>query len=336
MRLRSIAVKITSLSGGKLNMKFYGVNACLIEQYIAFKRSIGYAFDNTYTFKMFDDFTITNEVNFVGLTKELADKWSEKRLNESDVTRYKRVNDIINFSIYLNQLGYQTYIPRQLKTYQSTFTPYIFSKEQLKSFFTACDSMEIHPRSPMKYILPALYRMIYGCGLRVSEALKLKCEDVNLDEGYIIIRETKNGSDRILPISNSLKDICVQYSKSYLSTLSSCDYFFAQKNGEKYASDTVYRWFRKILWKAGIPHGGKGIGPRVHDFRHSFSVHSLAEMSRQGLDLYYSLPVLSKYLGHSSLEATDKYVRLTSDMYPELMHEVSSLCSYLFPEVKLL
>jgi integrase/recombinase XerD len=335
MRFRCIAVKNTSFSGGKLNMEFYGMNACLINQYIFFKRSMGYAFDNTYTFKMFDDFTIKNEVDFVGLTKELAEKWAEKRPNESDVTRYKRVNDIINFSIYLNQLGYQTFIPRQLKTYESTFTPYIFSKKQLKSFFTACDSMEIHPRSPMKYILPVLFRMIYGCGLRVSEALKLKCEDVNLDDGFIIIRETKNGSDRILPITNSLKEICAQYSKFYLTTLSSCDYFFAQENGKKYASDTVYKWFRKILWKAGISHGGKGIGPRVHDFRHSFSVHSLAEMSRKGLDLYYSLPVLSTYLGHSSLEATDKYVRLTSDMYPELMQEVNSLCSYLFPEVKL-
>jgi integrase/recombinase XerD len=163
----------------------------------------------------------------------------------------------------------------------NTFTPYIFSKDQLKSFFTACDSMKIHRQSPMKYILPVLYRMIYGCGLRVSEALGLKCEDVNLDEGYIIIREAKNGSDRILPISNSLKDVCVQYSKCYLSTLGSCNYFFPQENGNKYTSDTVYKWFRKILWKAGIPHGGKGMGPRVHDFRHSFSVHSLAEMTRK-------------------------------------------------------
>jgi integrase/recombinase XerD len=316
-------------------MEFYGVNACLLEQYISFKRSMGYALDNTYTFKMFDDLTIKNEANIVGLTKELAGKWAEKRPNESDVTRYKRVNDIINFCIYLNQNGYQTFIPRQLKTYQSTFTPYIFSKEQLKSFFTACDTMEIHRQSPMKYILPVLYRMIYGCGLRVNEALKLNFEDVNLDEGYIIIRESKNGCDRILPISNSLKDICIQYRKCYLSTLGNCDYFFPQANGKKYTSDTVYKWFRKILWKASIPHGGKGMGPRVHDFRHSFSVHSLAEMSRKGLDIYYSLPVLSKYLGHASLEATDKYVRLTSDMYPELIEEVNSLCSYLFPEVKL-
>lgn len=284
---------------------------------------------------MFDDFTIKNGVNFVGLTKELADKWAEKRLNESDVTRYKRVNDIINFSIYLNQLGYQTYIPRQLKAYKSTFTPYIFSKEQLISFFAACDTLEVHRQSPMKYILPVLFRLIYGCGLRVSEALKLKCADVNLDEGFIVIREAKNGSDRRLPISDSLKYVCEQYTKCFLATLNSYDYFFPQENGSKYTADTVYRWFRKILWKAGIPHGGKGTGPRVHDFRHSFSVHSLAEMARKGLDLYYSLPILSKYLGHTSLEATDKYVRLTAEMYPELMQEVNSLCSYVFPEVKL-
>jgi integrase/recombinase XerD len=172
-------------------MNFYGVNACLIEQYIDFKRSMGYALDNVYTFKMFDDFTVTNGVNFVGLTKELADKWAEKRPNESEVTRYKRVNDIINFSIYLNQLGYEAYIPRQLKTYKSTFTPHIFSKEQLNLFFNACDTLEVHRQSPMKYILPVLFRMIYGCGLRVNEALKLRCEDVNLDDGYKGIKKWK-------------------------------------------------------------------------------------------------------------------------------------------------
>lgn len=316
-------------------MEFCGVNAFLIEQYIEFKRSMGYAFDNAYTFKMFDDFTIENGATSIGLTKKMAIKWMEKRQNESDVTRYKRVNTIVNFSIYLNQLGYQSHIPRQLKIYKSTFTPHIFSKEELNLFFDACDTIEVNGQTTMKYILPVVFRLIYGCGLRVSEALAIKCEDVNLDDGNITIRETKNGSDRMLPLSESLKTVCIQYSKYCLSLPSPSDYFFMQKNKKKYASDTVYRWFRKILWKAGIPHGGKGIGPRVHDLRHSFSVHSLAEMSRQGLDLYYSLPILSKYLGHSSLEATDKYVRLTSDMYPELIQEVNNICSYLFPEVTL-
>ena len=69
-------------------------------------------------------------------------------------------------------------------------------------------------------------------------------------------------------------------------------------------------------------------------FRHAFSVHSLAAMAESGLDLYYSLPILSEYLGHQSLEATDKYVSLTSDMYPELLSDINGICSYAFPEVK--
>lgn len=316
-------------------MEFYGANACFLEQYIAFKRNLGYALNNTYYFKMFDRFTIENGATAVGLTKKLADKWAEKRPNESDVTRYKRVNDIINFSIFLNHLGYQSYISRRLKSYQTTFTPYIFSQKEIKSFFTACDTVEVHRQSTMKYVLPVVFRIIYGCGLRVDEALSLKCGDVNLDEGYIIIRESKNGRDRMLPLSGSLIDVCVLYRIRCLLSHKSEDYFFTQKNGRRYASSTVYRWFRKILWKAGISHGGRGMGPRVHDLRHSFSVHSLVEMSRKGLDLYYSLPILSKYLGHQSLEATDKYVRLTSEMYPELIQEVNSLCSYIFPEVML-
>ncbi|MGM0411376.1 MAG: tyrosine-type recombinase/integrase [Bacillota bacterium] len=316
-------------------MEFYGINACFLKQYIEFKRNMGYEFRSISNLKTFDRFTVKNEVSVIGLTRDLSKKWAKKRPNESDVTRYKRVNDIKNFSIYLNQIGYKSYIPRQLKSYHTTFTPHIFSKKELNSFFKACDTIEVKKQSTMKYILPVLFRMLYGCGLRINEALSLKCKDVNLNEGYITIRKPKNGQDRMLPLSKSLIEVCIQYNNNFPIKQNDEDYFFIQLNSSRYASNTIYRWFRRILWKAGIPHGGKGKGPRVHDLRQSFSVHSLVEMSRKGLDLYYSLPILSKYLGHNSLEATDKYVRLTAEMYPELIEEVNALCSYVFPEVKL-
>lgn len=316
-----------------MSMKLHSVYAYLIEQYIKFKRNLGYIFKNTYIFNIFDRFTVANGVTSIGLTKELADKWAEKRPNESDVTRYRRVNHIRSFSVYLNQVGYKSYIPRQTKSYRTTFTPYIFSQKELKLFFSAADKINVFGTSPMKYILPVVFRVIYGCGLRANEALSLKCSDVQLNEKYIIIRNSKNGRDRMLPLSNSLANICSLYQKWYLKNHSKNDYFFTQKNMKKYTSDTLYDWFRKILWKAGISHGGRGKGPGVHDLRHTFCVHSLEAMSRRGLDLYYSLPILSKYLGHQSLEATDKYVRLTSEMYPELIKDVNQLCAYVFPEV---
>jgi integrase/recombinase XerD len=104
-------------------IQYHGIYAEFIEQYITFKRSLGYAFKDVYTFSMFDCLTVEFHASAIGLTRELADKWAEKRPNESDVTRYKRVNDIANFSIFLNHIGYSSYIPRQMKTYHSTFTP---------------------------------------------------------------------------------------------------------------------------------------------------------------------------------------------------------------------
>lgn len=316
-------------------MEFIGINAPFIEQYIAFKRNLGYAFKDTHNLRIFDRFTVENGSKTIGLTKELAEKWAAKRPNESEFTRYRRLGDVINFLKYLHHLGYDSCIPRQIKAYRSAFTPYIFSREEVKAFFAAADTLGVHRTSTMKYILPVIFRVIYGCGLRANEALSLKCGDVHLSEKYIVIREPKNGHDRMLPISSSLEDTCALYKKRYLKKHSKEDYFFTQKNMRRHSVDTLYEWFRKILWEAGISHGGKGIGPRVHDLRHTFSVHSLEAMSRSGLDLYYSLPILSKYLGHQSLEATDGYVRLTLEMYPELIGKIDNLCAYVFPEVKI-
>ena len=316
-------------------MEFKSIYAVLLKQYIEFKRNIGYDYNDIATFKIFDRFILQYEVTEIGLTKDITDEWSKKRENEADTTRYKRVNVIKNFSIYLNKLGYQSFIPEQIKFKKTTFTPHIFSNHEIKAFFEACDNFKFKEKSNTRYVMPVVFRMIYGCGLRVNEALSLKTEDVNLTEKYIIIRNAKNDKDRILPLSDSLTDICLLYKEKCLSKNLIEKYFFSQYNGERYASDTIYKWFRKILWEANISHGGKGKGPRVHDFRHTFSVHSLIKMSESDLDLYYSLPILSQYLGHQSLEATDKYVRLTSDMYPELIKEINNLCSYIFPEVKL-
>lgn len=308
--------------------------APLIKSYVDFKRSLGYKFSNTYVFSSLDRFLFEQSYESLGLNEEILKKWCQLRPNETDVNLYKRVNIIRNLSIYLNGIGYPSYVPKLPKRYASTFKPYIFTSEELVRFFEACDSMEYNPSYQSLYhICPALFRLLYGCGLRVNEALSLKCEDVNLTEGFIIIHETKNGEERQLPLSESLKNVLLQYRNYCRSNTDGQDYFFVKRNGESCSSDTIYRRFRKILYCAKISHAGKGHGPRLHDLRHSFSVHSLANMAEQGLDLYYCLPLLSKYLGHKSLAATDGYVRLTADIYPKLINDVNKICAFVFPEV---
>lgn len=85
-----------------------------------------------------------------------------------------------------------------------------------------------------------------------------------------------------------------------------------------------------MLRAAGI--AKNDTGPRLHDLRHTFSVHALAGMAESGIDLYCSLPILSTYLGHQSLEATNAYVRLTAEMYPGLLKDVDFICLNVFPK----
>jgi len=68
--------------------------------------------------------------------------------------------------------------------------------------------------------------------------------------------------------------------------------------------------------------------------RHTFACHALANMAESGVDLYTSLPVLSTYLGHQSLSATNGYVRLTAAMYPGLLKDIDMICLNVFPNVE--
>lgn len=315
-------------------VEYHSVHAQFFQEYIDFKRSLGYKYDAEYIFKGFDRFLVEKGVHEIGLTQEICELWAEKRPNEKETNRYRRLNNIRNYSMYLNRIGYTSYVQRQPKRIKTTFTPYIFTKDEISSFFNVCDNLVITNYSRTANIYPALFRLVYGCGLRINEALSLQVKDVNLYEKYIIVRDSKNGEDRILPFTDTVFDALLAYQRRWRAAVEPDELFFTDRLGNTCTSDTAYRYFRKILFQAGISHGGKGIGPRVHDFRYAFSVHSLAAMAEAGLDLYYCLPILSKYLGHKSLEATEGYVRLTEEMYPGIMAEMNRLCSCIFPEVK--
>ena len=162
--------------------------------------------------------------------------------------------------------------------------------------------------------------------------MSLRNKDVNLDDSYLVIRDSKNGKERMIPISDSLSEVCKKYQKHrdlLPFSLSENSRFFVSLNGKICGCDIVYRWFQKVLRKAGIPRDDHG--PRLHDLRHTFSVHALAMMAETGVDLYCSLPILSTYLGHQSLEATNSYVRLTAEMYPGLLKDVDMICLNVFP-----
>jgi integrase len=171
--------------------------------------------------------------------------------------------------------------------------------------------------------------------MRISEALFLTMNDVDFDNGTVFIKNSKNHKDRLLPLKPQMMPYLYNYSEKYHKSYRSGDYFFSPPHGSHYSKGTVYHCFRDILFKCGISHGGreKG-GPRLHCLRHTFCVHSLRQFLANGINYRAALPVLSVYMGHSSIAATGKYLRLTAEAYPEISDTMEKEFGRLIPEWK--
>jgi integrase len=321
-----------------MKIKYNGLYASLLREFVDFKRHCGFKY---YTeekiFLLFDKLTIEMKEGKLGISQDLADIWSIKRNNESDAYRYKRCISLNQFSLYLNRLGMESAMARAPKP-KKNFTPHIYTQNELIRIFEVCDNLtsDILKIDSLYMVMAVTIRFLYGTGVRIGEAVDLKIDDINFSHNYLVLRDTKNGKERLLPFSESLATVLKQYAKhrDRLNPPKQDGYFFTTARGRKCNSSQIYKVFRKILDKAKIPFKGGHYGPRIHDFRHTFAVKSLVAMAENGMDIYCSLPILSTYLGHQSLEATSQYVRLTAEQHPELIRNLEDIFINVFPSLK--
>lgn len=314
---------------------FQSVLGELLDGYIKEKKAVGYKYKKGFSLlKRFDTLAFTEKLSEIKLPKELVLLWTEKNPNETASTRMGRISIIRGFATYMIRLGYEAYIfPATTNSVERySYVPYIFSEIELKRIFNICDNYPVSNVSPYRHIvLPFLFRILYGCGLRISEALRLKLKDIDLDQGTLYIRNTKFGKERKVPMVDSLTTRCRLYIKNNFPLGSSDRFLFPSPFGGPYKDSTIYKLFRDIIWKAGISHSGKG--PRIHDIRHSFAVHCLKKWVLNEEDITNLLPYLSAYLGHVDLRGTQRYLRLTADLYPKIIETIEEGFSNLIPEV---
>lgn len=218
------------------------------------------------------------------------------------------------------------------------FIPYVFTHEQMENIFMECDKL-VMPFANMMcglFAIPVLIRFLYSTGVRVGEALSIKNGDIDYSRHRVIIIETKNKMQRMLPINLSLEKVMKQYetyrNRMPVEGLSDNEsFFFVSPIGNPLTKCTVYFWFKRVLRKCSIPHLGKNQGPRVHDIRHTCAVHSLEKMVKSGIDIYCALPILSTFLGHKTIKGTEKYVRMVQEIYPEIIEMENPITAFVFP-----
>jgi len=262
------------------------------------------------------------------LTKELVLAWAKKRPHEKNATQIKRVNAVKCLAEFMKERGYEAYIyPYSHSTDPIPYMPYIFTESEMGKLLILADNYQSTPVSPhLSLTVPLVFRILYGCGLRISEVLNLRVNDTDVCRKIFMISGGKFGKSRAVPMAASLAIRCSDYLQLVDSDRRTCggDGFLIQNpRGGRYSECTVYTWFRTLLMRAGIPHGGKGKGPRLHDIRHSYAVHCLKRWVNESRNIHALLPMLSAYMGHCDLRGTQIYLRLTPDLFPTISTTMS-------------
>ncbi len=318
-------------------LAFQGAYATLCKDFINYKRSLGYDYTirQCYAVKYLCDYLSENAPDKIELSQEIVEGYINKKDSESSSTQVKRVYIIRQFGLYLGTLGYDIYLPPyNFAKKAKTFVPYIYTKDEIQKIIYEAEKLEYAHQAPNSYLVyPILLKILFSCGLRISEALKLTIQDVDIENGILRIRQSKFKNSRLVPMSDKLTEDCKKYYSSVGHYSRKEGYFFEVSPGVPYAIGSIYNRFRFFLKNAGILHGGRGSGPRVHDARHTYAVYALDHMVKQGMDIYCALPILSTYMGHRTLESTEKYVRLVPAFHIDIINAMKEPYKGLFPEV---
>lgn len=272
-----------------------------------------------------------------GLPEELVKSFIDRKPNWHQGTQEHHVRAVRLLALYMLRHDMPAFLadPSSVTDLHEDYKPYIFTHEQINEIFDQAENAR--PSGLRSHIFyPVVLRVQYGCGLRISETLNLRMEDVDFERKVFHIKDPKNHKDRDVPFSDSVGEYLSWYSRHVHLVYNDEDYFFMSRWGDrKYSISTVSSYFREILFRCGIPHGGrKNGGPHLHCLRHTFCCHSLEKMLRNGTAHQAALPLLMIYLGHSSLAATGYYLKLTAEAFPDLQEKINQLYGDIMPDLK--
>jgi integrase len=301
--------------------RFQSALAPLMEQFVQEKRACGYRYRaSARTLAGFDRFLLNQALLPGDLPSSVTGKWLVKQPHESANTHRNRIAVVRQFTLFLCRQGYRTDVPNKLlgAKNDAEFSPRILTRAEVGKLLQAVDQLTPTARFPLRhFIMPEVFRLLCGCGFRLGEVLHLRVADVDLQQGILTVRDGKFGKNRLVPPALALVLRLRKYADRFGARPPEA-FFFPSPHGGPLNVRTVYFLFRKLLLQCGIPHAGRGKGPRVHDLRHGFAVHTLLRWYREGVDLEAKLPVLATYLGHRSLAGTQRYLHLTAELFPEI------------------
>jgi integrase len=167
-------------------------------------------------------------------------------------------------------------LPTRLPQRPPPFVPYIYTAEDLRGLLHAADAYQGRCSVLEPVMIHTLLLLLYGAGLRVSEAINLDRADVDWDNAVLRIRRTKFDKTRLVPLGPQLGRALARYAARRPKSTGESAPFFTTRAGARVNQGTLQRCFRRVCARAGIRRSDGGrFQPRLHDLRHTFAVHRL-------------------------------------------------------------
>lgn len=307
----------------------------LIDRFVSYKKDNGYQYQTgAYYLERYALFVMGAAPETVVPDKKSVEGFLEN-LQDTPGSLYNAAAFLREFSRYLIARGYADayLIPPGRLRLPTPVQPYFFTVREIASFFKECDRMSEKPHLKGRHVVfPAMFRLLYCCGLRCKEARTLARKDVHLKQGHLDIIQSKGPKSRRVYISDELVGYLNDYDGRISCLFPDRETFFPNKDDHPYSPSCLEQNFLRF-WYAAFPEKkDSGVSIRAYDFRHHFVYANMNRWLREGKDVNAMLPYLMRYMGHSDIKNTLYYFHLVPDIYGGILDR-SSHSEGLIPEV---
>jgi integrase len=253
------------------------------------------------------------------LTTRITLDWVQGQAKYAKPLSWARRLDILRpFVRYLARFNPATEFPQTAIFGRShrRLAPHIYSEQEICDLLAAARHL-----APHGGLRPATYETIFGliaaAGLRLSEALHLRCGDADLDQGVLTVRNTKFRKSRHVPIHPTVVSALNRYLvvRARHSATHPDMPLFLSSSGGRLPTRTIHWVFQRLRSELGWIARGAYAQPRIHDLRHTFICRRVQRWHEHGADIGNAMAALSTYVGHAKV--SDTYWYLTG--VPDLM-----------------
>ena len=290
-----------------------------LEAYVNMRQGLGYNYQRQ-SQRLADFVSFMEKRKAVTMTTKLAVEWATLP-PDRNASWALRLIAVRGFARHVASLNPKTEVPPHgILPPLKRAKPYVYSDAEINALLAA--ALALPPGDGLRrWTYHCFFGLLAVTGLRLSEAIGLQRDEVDLEAGVLTVRQSKFGKSRLVPLHPTVRAALRSYCERRDAHLGSqCGpYFFVAERGGRLVKQSVHYVFWRLSREIGLRRPGDRTGPRIHDFRHRFAIRTLVGWYREGTDVEKKLPTLSTFLGHTWVRDTYWYLSAC----PELMQEAA-------------